>query len=174
MSPTRSFWLLTLHSHQRLVSLGVGTPSLKRVGTHSAFLRGDIHLPLPHTALTELLVYKCLRLRCSLPSGHGRVPSTPPQQPGPGPCGRRRPLGRHQPPGGAEPGPPQPHGGPALPRKSSAGLGTARQGPARLCWAVLCWAGLGWKMAESPEEVAVLVQRVVKDIRNAFARNPHM
>ncbi|XP_062369416.1 protein prenyltransferase alpha subunit repeat-containing protein 1 isoform X5 [Cinclus cinclus] len=29
-------------------------------------------------------------------------------------------------------------------------------------------------MAESPEEVAVLVQRVVKDIRNAFQRNPHM
>uniref|UniRef100_A0A8B9RTZ9 Uncharacterized protein n=5 Tax=Telluraves TaxID=3073808 RepID=A0A8B9RTZ9_9AVES len=28
-------------------------------------------------------------------------------------------------------------------------------------------------MAESPEEVAVLVQRVVKDIRNAFQRNPH-
>uniref|UniRef100_A0A8V0YQ80 Protein prenyltransferase alpha subunit repeat containing 1 n=1 Tax=Gallus gallus TaxID=9031 RepID=A0A8V0YQ80_CHICK len=27
-------------------------------------------------------------------------------------------------------------------------------------------------MAESPEEVAVLVQRVVKDIRNAFKRNP--
>ncbi|NXY23671.1 PTAR1 protein, partial [Atrichornis clamosus] len=29
-------------------------------------------------------------------------------------------------------------------------------------------------MAESPEEVAVLVQRVVKDIRNAFQRNPHI
>ncbi|XP_021236279.1 protein prenyltransferase alpha subunit repeat-containing protein 1 isoform X3 [Numida meleagris] len=29
-------------------------------------------------------------------------------------------------------------------------------------------------MAESPEEVAVLVQRVVKDIRNAFKRNPHI
>ncbi|XP_054253898.1 protein prenyltransferase alpha subunit repeat-containing protein 1 isoform X5 [Indicator indicator] len=29
-------------------------------------------------------------------------------------------------------------------------------------------------MAESPEEVAVLVQRVVKDIRNAFQRNPYM
>uniref|UniRef100_A0A8B9F8H5 Uncharacterized protein n=1 Tax=Amazona collaria TaxID=241587 RepID=A0A8B9F8H5_9PSIT len=28
-------------------------------------------------------------------------------------------------------------------------------------------------MAESQEEVAVLVQRVVKDIRNAFQRNPH-
>uniref|UniRef100_A0A8D0L582 Uncharacterized protein n=2 Tax=Lepidosauria TaxID=8504 RepID=A0A8D0L582_SPHPU len=28
-------------------------------------------------------------------------------------------------------------------------------------------------MAESPEEVAVLVQRVVKDINNAFKRNPH-
>ncbi|XP_054253894.1 protein prenyltransferase alpha subunit repeat-containing protein 1 isoform X1 [Indicator indicator] len=29
-------------------------------------------------------------------------------------------------------------------------------------------------MAESPEEVAVLVQRVVKDIRNAFQRNPYI
>ncbi|XP_044513300.1 protein prenyltransferase alpha subunit repeat-containing protein 1 isoform X4 [Gracilinanus agilis] len=29
-------------------------------------------------------------------------------------------------------------------------------------------------MAESTEEVAVLVQRVVKDINNAFKRNPHM
>ncbi|XP_037229083.1 protein prenyltransferase alpha subunit repeat-containing protein 1 [Falco biarmicus] len=29
-------------------------------------------------------------------------------------------------------------------------------------------------MAESPEEVAVLVQRVVKDIRNAFQRNPRI
>uniref|UniRef100_A0A8D0DQ70 Protein prenyltransferase alpha subunit repeat containing 1 n=1 Tax=Salvator merianae TaxID=96440 RepID=A0A8D0DQ70_SALMN len=29
-------------------------------------------------------------------------------------------------------------------------------------------------MAESPEEVAVLVQRVVKDINNAFKRNPHI
>ncbi|XP_048148335.1 protein prenyltransferase alpha subunit repeat-containing protein 1 isoform X1 [Corvus hawaiiensis] len=29
-------------------------------------------------------------------------------------------------------------------------------------------------MAESPEEVAVLVQRVVKDIHNAFQRNPHI
>ncbi|XP_065262357.1 protein prenyltransferase alpha subunit repeat-containing protein 1 isoform X5 [Emys orbicularis] len=29
-------------------------------------------------------------------------------------------------------------------------------------------------MAESPEEVAVLVQRVVKDLNNAFKRNPHM
>ncbi|NXH11979.1 PTAR1 protein, partial [Bucco capensis] len=29
-------------------------------------------------------------------------------------------------------------------------------------------------MAESVEEVAVLVQRVVKDIRNAFQRNPHI
>ncbi|NWR76252.1 PTAR1 protein, partial [Centropus unirufus] len=29
-------------------------------------------------------------------------------------------------------------------------------------------------MAESPEEVAVLVQRVMKDIRNAFQRNPHI
>ncbi|RLV98908.1 hypothetical protein DV515_00010282 [Chloebia gouldiae] len=29
-------------------------------------------------------------------------------------------------------------------------------------------------MAESAEEVAVLVQRVVKDIRNAFQRNPHI
>uniref|UniRef100_A0A8C8RFS7 Uncharacterized protein n=3 Tax=Testudines TaxID=8459 RepID=A0A8C8RFS7_9SAUR len=28
-------------------------------------------------------------------------------------------------------------------------------------------------MAESPEEVAVLVQRVVKDLNNAFKRNPH-
>uniref|UniRef100_A0A8C7E6S4 Uncharacterized protein n=2 Tax=Elapinae TaxID=42168 RepID=A0A8C7E6S4_NAJNA len=28
-------------------------------------------------------------------------------------------------------------------------------------------------MAESPEEVAVLVQRVVKDINSAFKRNPH-
>lgn len=29
-------------------------------------------------------------------------------------------------------------------------------------------------MAETSEEVAVLVQRVVKDITNAFRRNPHM
>lgn len=29
-------------------------------------------------------------------------------------------------------------------------------------------------MAESVEEVEVLVQRVVKDIRNAFKRNPNM
>ncbi|XP_065262353.1 protein prenyltransferase alpha subunit repeat-containing protein 1 isoform X1 [Emys orbicularis] len=29
-------------------------------------------------------------------------------------------------------------------------------------------------MAESPEEVAVLVQRVVKDLNNAFKRNPHI
>lgn len=29
-------------------------------------------------------------------------------------------------------------------------------------------------MAETNEEVAVLVQRVVKDITNAFRRNPHM
>lgn len=29
-------------------------------------------------------------------------------------------------------------------------------------------------MAEALEEVAVLVQRVVKDINNAFKRNPHM
>nr|XP_028605380.1 protein prenyltransferase alpha subunit repeat-containing protein 1 [Podarcis muralis] len=29
-------------------------------------------------------------------------------------------------------------------------------------------------MAESPEEVAVLVQRVLKDLRNAFQRNPHI
>ncbi|XP_034955859.1 protein prenyltransferase alpha subunit repeat-containing protein 1 isoform X2 [Zootoca vivipara] len=29
-------------------------------------------------------------------------------------------------------------------------------------------------MAESPEEVAVLVQRVLKDLRNAFKRNPHI
>lgn len=30
------------------------------------------------------------------------------------------------------------------------------------------------KMAESEEEVDVLVQRVVKDISNAFKRNPNM
>lgn len=30
------------------------------------------------------------------------------------------------------------------------------------------------KMAESEEEVDVLVQRVVKDITNAFKRNPNM
>lgn len=30
------------------------------------------------------------------------------------------------------------------------------------------------KMAESGEEVDVLVQRVVKDITNAFKRNPNM
>lgn len=79
-----------------------------------------------------------LQVSLSAPLSALRARPRPPQQPWPGPCGRRRPLGRHQPPGGAEPGPPQPHGGPALPRKSSAGLGTARQGPARLCWAGLC------------------------------------
>lgn len=30
------------------------------------------------------------------------------------------------------------------------------------------------KMAESEEEVDVLVQRVMKDINNAFKRNPNM
>lgn len=32
----------------------------------------------------------------------------------------------------------------------------------------------GSKMAESEEEVDVLVQRVVKDITNAFKKNPNM
>lgn len=39
---------------------------------------------------------------------------------------------------------------------------------------VVSYGGSSPKMAESPEEVAVLVQRVVKDINSAFKRNPHM
>lgn len=36
------------------------------------------------------------------------------------------------------------------------------------------WRFSVYKMAESEEEVDVLVQRVVKDIINAFKRNPNM
>lgn len=36
------------------------------------------------------------------------------------------------------------------------------------------WHHFPKKMAESEEEVDVLVQRVVKDISNAFKRNPNM
>lgn len=36
------------------------------------------------------------------------------------------------------------------------------------------WRLGAMKMAESEEEVDVLVQRVVKDITNAFKRNPNM
>lgn len=37
-----------------------------------------------------------------------------------------------------------------------------------------CDVGGAVKMAESEEEVDVLVQRVVKDITNALKRNPNM
>lgn len=55
----------------------------------------------------------------------------------------------------------------ALPRGTPAGR------PA-LSWRRARAAAAAANMAETSEEVAVLVQRVVKDITNAFRRNPHM
>lgn len=74
---------------------------------------------------------------------------------------------------------------PSLTRKCSGGLGEGAPEPARArapaelppAARVLPEArriAAAANMAETSEEVAVLVQRVVKDITNAFRRNPHM
>ncbi|XP_058157672.1 protein prenyltransferase alpha subunit repeat-containing protein 1 [Dasypus novemcinctus] len=52
--------------------------------------------------------------------------------------------------------------------------GTPAGGSALSPWRAPAAAAAAANMAETSEEVAVLVQRVVKDITNAFRRNPHI